>query len=104
MIELDSNAVTILMGGCLGLLILVLLLIFRISSRIRWIENQLLQNLGINRQGGDADAPSGAESSRGGAFEAFLEEDPGRRELAKAEQFSAFRKWRQEKGMNWSNS
>lgn len=47
---------------------------------------------------------SPAEITADGAFEAFLGEDASRRALPKAEQFSAFRKWRQERGMNWSNS
>jgi hypothetical protein len=49
-------------------------------------------------------ASSAGETSPGGAFEVFLGEDPSRREMAKGEQFSAYRRWRQEKGLNWSNS
>jgi hypothetical protein len=36
-----------------------------------------------------------------GAFEIFLEENPARRNLPKNEQFTAFRRWRAEKGLNW---
>ena len=43
------------------------------------------------------------QPSPGGWFEAFLEEDPSRRSLPKNEQFTAFRKWRKEKGLSWSS-
>lgn len=36
-------------------------------------------------------------------FAEFLAEDPARRELPKKEQFAAFRRWREEKGLNWKN-
>lgn len=42
------------------------------------------------------------DASMGGAFEGFLDEEPGRRALPKGEQFAAYRKWRQEKGLNWT--
>ena len=44
---------------------------------------------------------TGAPAARG-EFETFLTEDPARRQLTKGEQFSAYRRWRQEKGLNWS--
>ena len=34
-------------------------------------------------------------------FQAFLEEDPSRKELPKKEQFAEFRKWRTATGLNW---
>lgn len=34
-------------------------------------------------------------------FARFLEEDPSRRDLPKKEQFEAFRRWRNERGLNW---
>ncbi len=34
-------------------------------------------------------------------FAVFLEEDPSRSGLSKKEQFAAFRRWRDEKGLNW---
>ena len=40
-------------------------------------------------------------TSAGGAFEMFLAEEPARRKLPKREQFADYRKWRQEKGLNW---
>ncbi len=104
MIQVDATAVTILLGLTLAVGILALLLISRISSRLHRIEIQLRQNVGKDFSEAEEELPSVAATSRGGAFEAFLEEEPARKEMTKAEQFSAYRKWRQEKGMNWSNS
>ena len=44
-------------------------------------------------------AKSGGSSHN---FEEFLKEDPTRLMLSKSEQAAAFRKWRSEKGLNWS--
>lgn len=100
--EPESNSVMILLGICVGLLVLVLLLIFRVSARISQVESLLVRNLSRPETGDDA--PSVAETSPGGAFEEFLNEDAQRRNLTKSEQFTAYRQWRQEKGMNWSKS
>jgi hypothetical protein len=100
--EIDLSTLVILLSSCVGLLALMLLLIFRISSRLARIEKQLAP--GQSRQVAGDLAPTAAETSVGGAFEMFLSEDPLRRNLPKGEQFSAYRNWRQEKGMNWSNS
>jgi hypothetical protein len=95
-------AVIILLSCCAGLLMVVLLLIFRISGRLSRIEHQLTQNK--SRPDTVEQAPTIAETSPGGAFEEFLREDPARRDLTKGEQFAAYRQWRDEKGLNWSNS
>lgn len=100
--ETDLSTVVILLASCAGLLLMLLLVAFRISSRLSRIEGLFRQQ--PSRQESVEVGPSAAERSPGGAFENFLNEDPSRRELSKAEQFSAYRLWRQEKGMNWSNS
>lgn len=96
----------ILLYSSLGLLVILLALVFRISGKLSRLENLLSQ--GKSRSSTPSEpapaAPSVAETSPGGAFEAFLAEDSARRELTKSEQFAAYRQWRQEKGMNWSNS
>ena len=95
----------ILASACLVLLIFLLIMTFRISGRLARIERQRIQT--THNKGNPESAergPSLAETSPGGAFEAFLKEDPARREMSKAEQFAAYREWRDEKGMNWSNS
>ena len=102
MAELEANTVLILLATCVALLVFALLVLFRISSRVHRIENLLGQPSG--RSETTDGSPSVAETSPGGAFEIFLNEDPARRTLTKSEQFAAYRQWRQEKGMNWSNS
>ncbi len=90
-------------GGLFAIvLLIVLFLVLRISWRLSRIEYLASRQQSQNEAA--EPPPSKAETSPGGAFEAFLEEDPGRRDLSKGEQFSAYRRWRQEKGMNWSNS
>ena len=100
--ESQAPTLLILLSVCTGLLVFVLFLIFRIFGRLSRIESLLIQN--TSRQESSESSPSAAETSPGGAFEAFLSEDPARREMTKGEQFTAYRQWRQEKGMNWSNS
>ena len=100
--ESEVSTMVILLASCAGLLALMVVLVFRISRRLARIE--VLVGQSQNRQETGESAPSAAERSPGGAFETFLSEDPARRELPKGEQFSAYRQWRQEKGMNWSNS
>jgi hypothetical protein len=102
MSESEGSPLVILLASCAGLLALVLFLIFRISGCLSRIESLLAHN-GSPSESSESQA-SAAETSSGGAFEAFLSEDPSRREMAKGEQFSAYRRWRQEKGLNWSNS
>ena len=92
----------ILLAVCLMLLVFLLFMSFRISWRLGWIERKMEQNK-ADAQVSDH-VPSVAETSPGGAFEAFLNEDPARKEMTKSEQFAAYRQWRHEKGMNWSNS
>lgn len=96
----------ILLSCCLGLLVILLFLALRISGKLSHLESLLSQSK--NRSAAPTEpapaAPSAAETSPGGAFEAFLAEDVSRRELTKSEQFAAYRQWRHEKGMNWSNS
>ena len=90
-------------GGLLFvMLLLALVLIFRILGRLSRLELLIRQPAG--RQEVVEAGPSASETSPGGAFETFLSEDPNRRNLPKGEQFSAYRRWRQDKGMNWSNS
>ena len=100
--ESDVSLLIILPAICLGLLVLILFLVLRISSRLSRMEKAAGRS--SSRLEAPEPAPSAAETSPGGAFEAFLSEDPSRRDLTKGEQFSAYRQWRQEKGMNWSNS
>jgi len=84
-------------AGCLGVLLVVALLGTR---RLRRIE-LLLEERGA-RAAPKASAAGAGVSAPRGEFEAFLTEDPARQMLPKGEQFKAYRRWRQEKGLNWS--
>ena len=97
--EFTSSTVLILLISAVGLLVLLLAMVIGISRRLKRIEHWL-----SSQQGPVETVPSHAETSAGGAFEAFLKEDPARRALTKAEQFAEYRKWRQDKGLNWTNS
>jgi hypothetical protein len=100
--ELSSVPALILVGLCAGLLLAGLLVVMQISGRIRRIET-LLEREPVAPTPREV-VPGSAETAAGGAFEMFLDEEPARRMLSKSEQFAAYRQWRQEKGMNWSNS
>lgn len=83
--------------------VLVLGLVIGISRRLRRIEHWLVEQEN-RRQSEASEAPAPEKPVAGGAFDEFLKEDPARLRLSKSEQFSEYRKWRQEKGLNWSNS
>jgi len=101
--ESESPTLIIFLASFAGLLALVfLLLLLRISWRLSRMEELIGRSL--SRAEPSEQPLSKAETSAGGAFEAFLAEDPSRRDLPKGEQFSTFRQWRHDKGMNWSNS
>jgi hypothetical protein len=100
--ESEGPSFIVLLSSCGGLWMVTLFLVWRVLARLKRMERQLDH---LSKRGEPTQpAPSQAETSPGGAFEAFLAEDPERRNLPKGEQFSAYRQWRQEKGMNWSNS
>jgi hypothetical protein len=102
MSESDARMVMNLLFSVLGMLALLLVLAVGILRRLKRIGLRLME-LQQSRQGGES-APVAADIAAGGAFEMFLSEDAVRRELPKSEQFAEYRKWRQERGMNWSNS
>lgn len=98
--DAESPLLLNLLITTVGLLVLLILFAWSMSRRLARIERSLLKP----KPQSDPLPPSTAETSTGGAFEAFLSEDPARHDLPKGEQFTAYRKWRQEKGLNWSNS
>jgi hypothetical protein len=100
--EAESPLLLNLLYTALGLLVLTLLVSWSISRRLSRLERHLAQTQ--SQPQSDSTPPSAAETSAGGAFEAFLSEDPARKNLPKGEQFASYRKWRQSKGLNWSGS
>lgn len=106
--EISVNFVVLasLAGATLVLLLVILVLIFKVSERLGRIESWISRSDALKESSPAVSdtAPSVAETSPGGPFEEFLAEDPERLNLTKKEQFSAYRQWRQKKGLNWSNS
>ena len=96
----ESPFLLIAVWSCAGLLLMLVLLIIRMLSLIHGLK----RSLGNMAASAVDDPASGGETLSGGAFEIFLSEEPSRRALTKSEQFAAYRQWRQQKGMNWSNS
>ena len=94
--------VVILLSAIVALLALLVAMGFGIFRRLSRMDKRLTE--GMSQQVVGEAAPSLAECSAGGAFETFLNEDPERKTLSKSEQFAAYRRWRQENGMNWSNA
>ena len=84
------------------LLLLVLLNQWITSRRLRRIERFLSQSTpSVAAERVRERKDENKEHKR--LFEEFLNEDPSRRDLPKKEQFAGFRKWRDEKGLNWSS-
>jgi hypothetical protein len=98
--ETTPDTLVILLASVLALLLVLTLLAWRIARSLRRIERAMADG-GLRHENSEG-APSASESAPGGAFESFLCEAPARRALPKAEQFAAYRRWRQEKGLNWS--
>ncbi len=100
--EFASSTIVILLSSLLGVLLLIFVVLVGISRNLARMARG--QSESQSREEPPVGSPSAAETSAGGAFETFLREDPSRRKLPKAEQFAAYRKWRQENGLNWTNS
>lgn len=104
--EIDNAATLLLLLAGVALMAFCLFLMLRISWRLTKIED-LITEIKDGQAGPPMEAlpaPGIREPDRHGGFERFLAEDEARRRLTKAEQFTAYRRWRQEKGMNWTNS
>jgi hypothetical protein len=84
-------------------LLVILILLFRMNGRIAALSAKLNKTIQSIKSGDSDTAPNVAEAEPGTPFDEFLNEDPDRRSLAKKEQFKAYRKWRAEKGLNWSS-
>jgi hypothetical protein len=86
--------------GCLVLLqLVVLMLLLRLSGRVsRLCQSSAPPSPAANR---DLASRKEANGEQKKWFTEFLAEDPSRKELPKKEQFAAFRRWREERGLNW---
>lgn len=91
-------------GILLLLVLIVLLLLLGLTLGLRSAVARL-EHRQIHHPDGKEAAVRNAESeAKESAFQAFLAEDPRRLALSKSDQSAAFREWRRQKGMNWSNS
>ncbi len=97
MSETEVLACLILLAVCTGLLLSILLVVIRNGRSLRSIERALKSRDSVKTSSVVA---TGTSTPRG-EFETFLAEDPARKKLTKGEQFSAYRRWRQDKGLNW---
>jgi hypothetical protein len=106
-------AITVLCYTAVGLLLAILLLLLRMSGQIIILSNRLKkstrsESIRPSSTGEITDnietepETSVTEVGPGTPFEEFLNEDPERRRLSKKEQFKEYRKWRDDKGLNWS--
>jgi len=85
-----------------AILLVIMILLLRMNGNIAALSAKLSRsNRSAKLEEPDA-APNIAEADPGTPFEEFLNEEPERRSLTKKEQFKAYRKWRAEKGLNWS--
>lgn len=103
--ETEISTVVILIAACAGVLFLILVGVMLMGSRLARIERLLAgQKENSREQAAKRGTGEVIESRPGSAFDKFLDEVPSRKLLSKKEQSAAYRKWRQEQGMNWSNS
>ena len=90
-----------LLGALLALQLVVLVMLLRLSGRLsRLSRRNAPQAPAAGKELGER-RESNAEQKK--SFALFLAEDPARTELPKKEQFAAFRRWRDQKGLNWKS-
>ena len=85
-----------------AILLVIMILLFRMNGRITALSAKLGRNSRAAKLTEPGAEPNVAKADSGSTFEKFLKEDPERRSLTKKEQFKAYRKWRSDKGLNWS--
>lgn len=104
--EIALFTLTILVSVCAGLLLILTIAVFIAISRLGSVQRLLMAQKGKSSRAEEplAERNDVADAIAGGQFERFLNEDPARKLLTKKEQSTAFRKWRQQQGMNWTNS
>jgi hypothetical protein len=93
-----------LLGANSFFLLLVWIGQLRTGGRLRRIEAQLAQKSRRSSRSEREEAQKAEDDNEQYLiFQEFLDEDPARNDLPKKEQFAEFRKWRREKGLNWSS-
>ncbi|MDP4623707.1 MAG: hypothetical protein NWT08_01075 [Akkermansiaceae bacterium] len=102
-------AITILAYVATGALVLILLLLVNIHARLGIVAGKLSakssrSSISVKAPAEEPEPQEISEPEPGTPFHEFLTEDPTRRSLTKKEQSKAYRKWRADKGLNWSKS
>ncbi len=102
-------SITILSFIATGVLVAILLMLIVINSQLSALSAKLSRAAQALKPQEKEEkvvkeaTPTEIEVPPGTHFEEFLNEDPERRKLPKKLQFKAYRAWRTEKGLNWSN-
>jgi hypothetical protein len=86
-------------GAVVFLQLVLLIAVLRLSSRVSKLFRLVAPPTPAASQ--ELAEQKEATAEQKNWFAEFLEEDPSRRDLPKKEQFSEFRRWRDEKGLNW---
>jgi len=90
------------LGAILFLQLVLLVLVLQLAGRLRRLQAWLVEKLSPPAPAGVRERSS-ERRARKRLFEQYLDEDPNRRYLPKKEQFSGFRRWRSEQGLNWGS-
>ena len=90
------------LGGMVFFQFLLLVAVLRVSGKVSALARQVASR--EPAAGPELIQRKEENSDQKKWFNQFLEEEPSRRELPKKEQFAAFRKWREDKGLNWKPS
>lgn len=88
-------------GTVLFLQVVLLVAVLRLSARVSRLFRLIASPVPpASQELADRKEATGEQKKW---FAEFLAEDPARRDLPKKEQFAAFRRWREDKGLNWKN-
>ncbi len=78
------------------------LYLVKIVASLRRLEGRMQRADAERSQNEEKSEWEGSTETADSAFDRFMVEDTSRRHLPKREQFEAYRRWRQENGMNWN--
>ncbi|WP_035612409.1 hypothetical protein [Haloferula sp. BvORR071] len=93
-----------LLGGLLLFQVLLLLVVLALSGKVSRLARMIAARDAGPAAGPELTQKKEENSEQKKQFAKFLEENPSRKELPKKEQFAEFRKWRDEKGLNWKSA
>lgn len=100
-IEIETSVLLpVAMGTLIVLLFIMLVVMMRIGSRVKWIEARIRE---LQRPVDKLVTEVKKEKSKNeqSEFDEFIREDSTRLSLTKREQSAAFREWRRQRGVTW---